>query len=62
MKLCLFSNPESEIDLKTILRSHIYTDQMIADYISEKLQFKPVKRPELNELADNKNNMMNIGG
>jgi len=62
IKLCLFSS-EERTSLKYYLANSNISDEEIAERISQSLQFKQEKHPELEELLklDN-NNMLSIGG
>jgi len=63
LKLCLFSQKENEISLKTLLRSAKYSDADIANVISDSILNKKLKHPEIDELLKlESNNMLQIGG
>lgn len=63
LKLCLFSSKENEIPLKTLLRTPDVTNEDIAKVISNSLQKKELKHPEIEELLKiDQNNMLRIGG
>ena len=63
LKLCLFSSKENEIPLRTLLRTPGITNEDIAEVISNSLQKKKLKHPEIEELLKiDQNNMLRIGG
>jgi molybdenum cofactor biosynthesis protein A len=63
LKLCLFSSKDNEISLKSLLRSSNYSDVQIAKVISDSLQNKKLKHPEMEDLLKmESNNMLQIGG
>jgi len=62
IKLCLFSS-EEQTSLKYYLVNRNISDEEIAERISQSLQFKQAKHPEVEELVKlHHNNMLNIGG
>jgi len=63
LKLCLFSDKKSELDLKPFLRDNEYSDSDISDLIENSLSHKKINHPPIDELIKLKaNNMMTIGG
>lgn len=62
IKLCLFSS-EEQTSLKNYLANSKISDEEIAKRISQSLQFKQKKHPEIEELLTlDTNNMLSIGG
>lgn len=63
LKLCLFSPKNTELDLKSYLRSQNYDDKDIAEIIERKLQDKELQHADTPDLLKlEKNNMLSIGG
>lgn len=63
LKLCLFSQIDSELYLISLLRNSLFSDDAIASRIAVHLHNKKLTHPDIDELISlQNNNMLSIGG
>lgn len=63
LKLCLFSQMDSELSLISLIRNSLFTDEAIASRIAVHLHNKKFSHPDIDELITlQNNNMLSIGG
>ena len=63
LKLCLFSQIDSELSLISLLRNSLFSDEAIASRIAVHLHKKKFNHPDIDELISlQNNNMLSIGG
>jgi cyclic pyranopterin phosphate synthase len=63
LRLCLFSNRENELDLKSMINNNMITNQEISSVITNYLMLKPKEHPGIGELVKlDLNYMLTNGG